>query len=131
MKGKITVKGIDISYKRINSDDYISLSNIARARENEYPSDVIRNWLRTYRTIGYLGVWERLYNPDFNSVEYERVKEEAPENGFVMTPKRWVDTTNAIGIIPSMGKYADIYAHKDIAFKFASSFLLISVQNMV
>ena len=116
----MSVKGIDITYKRINEDDYISLSSIARFREQEYPSDVIRNWLRTYRTIEYLGVWEQLYNPDFNSVEYNRVKDEAPENAFTMTPKRWVETTNAIGIIPSMGKHAEIFAHKDIAFKFAS-----------
>ena len=116
----VSVQGIDVKYKRINEKDYISLSDIARFREGEYPSDVIRTWLRTYRTIEFLGIWEKLHNPNFNSVEFDRVKDEAPENGFVMTPKRWVETTNAIGIIQSMGKYADILAHKDIAFKFAS-----------
>ncbi|MDR3293136.1 MAG: KilA-N domain-containing protein [Clostridiales bacterium] len=92
---------------------------VAKGFENN-PSHVIANWMRTYRAIEYLGLWEMLYNPDFNSLEYERVKTEAPENGFVMTPKRWAETTGAVGIIPSMGKYAEIYAHKDIAFKFAS-----------
>ena len=114
------VKGISIKHKNINKNDYISLSDIARFREGEFPSDVIRAWLRTYRTIEFLGIWEQLHNPDFNSVEFDRVKTEAPRNGFIMTPTRWVETTNAIGIIQSMGKYADILAHKDIAFKFAS-----------
>ena len=117
---QIEVQGIEINYKRINEDDYISLTDLARFRESEYPSDVIRNWLRTYRTIEYLGIWEQLYNPAFNSVEFHRIKSEAPENAFVMTPTRWVETTNAIGIIPSRGKYATVFAHKDIAFKFAS-----------
>jgi len=119
MTAQFEVKGISIKHKRLNENDYMSLSDIARYREGEYPSDVIRNWLRTYRTIEFLGIWEKLHNPDFNSVEYERIKSEAPENGFVMTPKRWAETTFAIGIVSSMGKYADILAHKDIAFKFA------------
>jgi hypothetical protein len=116
----ITVKGIDVKIKGVDSADYFSLTDIARQREGEFPSDVIASWMRTYRTIEYLGIWEQLYNPNFNSVEFNRVKQEAVENGFIMRPKRWAETTNAIGIIPSMGKYAEIYAHKDIAFKFAS-----------
>ena len=105
------VNGIDIKIKYINTDDYISLTDMARKREGEFPSDVISTWMRTYRTIEYLGLWEQLYNPDFNSVEFNRVKTDAQENAFIMRPKRWTETTNAIGIIPSMGKYAEIYAH--------------------
>ncbi len=85
---KIEVRGIAIKHKMIKEKDYISLSDIARFREGEYPSDVIRTWMRTYRTIEFLGIWEKLHNPDFNSVEFDRVKNEAPENGFIMTPKR-------------------------------------------
>jgi hypothetical protein len=103
-----------------NDMDYISLTDLAQKREAEYPSDVIGNWLRNYTTIEYLGLWEFLYNPNFNSLEFEGVKQRAGKNDFVMTPKRWAEKTNAIGIIPSMGKYAEIFAHKDIAFKFAS-----------
>ena len=113
-------KGYKSLSKKIKDEDYISLTDIARFRESEYPSDVVRNWLRTFRTIEYLGIWEQLYNPNFNSVEFHRIKNEAPENAFVMTPTRWVETTNAIGIVPSRGKYASIFAHRDIAFKFAS-----------
>ena len=121
MGAKFEVKGIAIKHKRLNENDYISISDIARFRENEYPSDVINDWLRNKHTIEFLGIWERLHNESFNSLEFERVDKEAGRNGFVMTPKRWCETVKAIGITSgSMGRYADTLAHKDIAFKFAS-----------
>ncbi|MDR2542287.1 MAG: KilA-N domain-containing protein [Treponema sp.] len=121
MNGKFEVKGISIKHKRLNENDYISISDIARFRENEYPSDVINDWLRNRHTIEFLGIWERLHNESFNSLEFERVDKEAGRNGFIMTPKRWCETVNAIGIASGgMGRYADTLAHKDIAFKFAS-----------
>ncbi|MCL2061753.1 MAG: KilA-N domain-containing protein [Firmicutes bacterium] len=122
MKGKkqTTVKGIEISYRRIEEEEYISLTDIARYKEAEYPSDVIGNWMRNRHTVEFLGVWEKLYNPNFNSLNYEGVDKEAGRNGFVLTPKRWIETVHAIGIKTSMGRYADTLAHKDIAFKFAS-----------
>jgi len=121
MNTKFEVKGISIKHKRFNENDYISISDIARFRENEYPSDVINDWLRNKHTIEFLGIWERLHNENFNSLEFERVDKEAGRNGFIMTPKRWCETVNAIGITSGgMGRYADTLAHKDIAFKFAS-----------
>ena len=120
MNNKMAVKGIEIAYKKIGDSDFISLTDIARFREAEYPSDVINNWLRNRNTVEFLGVWEKLYNEDFNSLEFEGVDKEAGRNGFVLTPKRWIETVNAIGIRASMGRYAETLAHKDIAFKFAS-----------
>jgi hypothetical protein len=117
---KMIVNGVEIKVKEADGADFISLTGLARQREAEYPSDVIGNWMRNRATIEYLGLWEKLYNPDFNSLEFEGVERKAGRNAFVMTPKRWAETTNAIGIIPAMGKYAEVYAHKDIAFKFAS-----------
>ncbi|MDR3021964.1 MAG: KilA-N domain-containing protein, partial [Clostridiales bacterium] len=105
---------------KVNNEDFISLSDIARFRESEYPSDVIGDWMRTRNTIEFLGTWEQLYNPDFNSLIFEGVDKEAGRNGFVMTPKRWIETVNAIGMKSNMGRYAETLAHKDIAFKFAS-----------
>ena len=101
-------------------NDYISLTDIARKREGEYPRYVIQNWMRAKSTISFIGLWERLHNDDFNCLEFEAIKNEAGENDFVMTPKRWIETTNAIGIVSKQGRYANTYAYKDIAFEFAS-----------
>jgi len=120
MKNTMTVKGVEISYKKINDDDFISLTDIARFRENEYPSDVIGSWMRSKNTVEFLGLWEKLYNSNFNSLEFEGVDREAGRNGFVLTPRRWIETVNAKGIVSGMGRYAETYAHRDIAFKFAS-----------
>jgi hypothetical protein len=116
----VIVDEVEIKYKKVNGEEYISLTDLARFRESEYPSDVIGNWMRNRNTVEYLGVWERLYNPEFNSLEFERVDKAAGRNSFVLTPKRWIETVNAIGMITSMGRYADTLAHRDIAFKFAS-----------
>ena len=97
-----------------------SVTDIAQKRENEYPGFVIQNWMRNKNTIEFLGLWESIHNPDFNYLEFEVIKKEAGFNGFVMTPKRWIETTNAIGIVSKQGRYANTFAHKNIAFEFAS-----------
>lgn len=101
-------------------NDYISLTDIAKKREGEYPGYVIQNWLRNKSTVAFVGLWEAIHNPQFNYIEFEAIKNEAGLNSFVLTPKRWVETTNAIGIVTKSGRYASTYAHKDIAFEFAS-----------
>ena len=121
IKDIIHADGIDISvYSEDLKNDYISLTDIARKREGEYPGYVIQNWLRNKGTISFVGLWESIHNPDFNYIEFEAIKNEAGLNSFVLTPKRWVETTNAIGIVTKGGRYAATYAHKDIAFDFAS-----------
>lgn len=122
IKDIIHADGIDISvYSEDLKNDYISLTDIARKREGEYPGYVIQNWLRNKGTISFVGLWESIHNPDFNYIEFEAIKNEAGLNSFVLTPKRWVKTTNAIGIVTKGGRYAATYAHKDIAFEFASA----------
>lgn len=118
---KMNINGLEITVvSQGNDDDYISLTDIARKKDGEYPSYAIQNWLRNKNTLQYLGVWENLYNPNFNSIEFDGIMEEAGSNGFIMTPKRWIEKTNAIGLRTKAGRYAATYAHKDIAFEFAS-----------
>lgn len=117
----IHANGIDISiYSEDLQNDYISLTDIAKKREGEYPGYIIQNWLRNKGTVAFVGLWESLHNSNFNCIEFEAIKSEAGLNSFVLTPKRWVETTNAIGIVTKGGRYAATYAHKDIAFEFAS-----------
>jgi len=104
----------------VNKDDYISLTDIAKYKENSEANEIIRNWMRNRNTIEFLGLWEHLYNPDFKPVEFDRFKNEAGLNSFTLRPQKWIETTNAIGIISKSGRYGGTYAHKDIAFEFAS-----------
>ena len=105
----------------INKDDYFSLTDIAKYKNPEDPRFVIQNWMRRIDTIQYLGLWEQLNNPNFNRVEFDTFRSEAGHNYFTMTPKKWIDGVNAIGIISKAGKYnGGTYAHKDIALQFAS-----------
>lgn len=105
----------------INKDDYFSLTDIAKYKNPEAPADVVKNWLRRKDTIEFIGLWEKLNNPDFNMVEFDQFKNEAGRNYFTMSPKKWIDGVNAIGIVSKAGKYnAGTYAHKDIALQFAS-----------
>ncbi|MDD3183921.1 MAG: KilA-N domain-containing protein [Anaerostipes sp.] len=121
IKEMIHANGIDINvYSEDFQNDYISLTDIAKKREGEYPGYVIQNWMRNKSTVAFIGLWESLHNSDFNCIEYEAIKNEAGANSFVLTPKRWTETTNAIGIVTKSGRYAATYAHKDIAFEFAS-----------
>jgi hypothetical protein len=100
--------------------DYISLTDIARYRNTQEPFAVINNWMRSRSTIEFLGLWERLCNPDFKPLEFERFRNEAGSNYFVLSPQRWIESTHAIGITAKSGRYGGTFAHKDIAFEFAS-----------
>jgi hypothetical protein len=99
--------------------DSSCLTDIARYKSDD-PTAVIGNWLRNRNTIEYLGIWESLYNPSFKPLEFEGFKKEAGLNAFTLSPTKWISTTNAIGILSKSGRYGGTYAHKDIAFKFAS-----------
>ena len=118
----IHADGVDISVVTTvgSEDDYISLTDIARYHNPELPGYVIQNWMRNRSTIEFLGLWEELNNPDFNCVDFEAIKQESGSNSFAMTPKKWIRDTHAIGIKSKQGRYAATFAHKDIAFEFAS-----------
>ena len=103
-----------------HKEDFISLTDIARHRDAERGDYIIQNWMRTRNTIEFLGIWEQLNNPDFNSIEFDGIKKQAGLNTFSLTPKRWVAATGAIGVVAKTGRYGGTYAHKDIAFEFAS-----------
>jgi len=117
---KINVKGRDIVIFSQKEEDYICITDIARYKNSDRTDDLIRNWLRNRNTIEYLGVWEQLNNPDFKPVEFDGFKKQAGLNSFTLTPRQWIEKTNAIGIISKSGRYGGTYAHKDIAFEFAS-----------
>ena len=118
----IHADGVDIAVVTSigNEDDYISLTDIAKYHNPELPGYVIQNWMRNRSTIEFLGLWEKLNNPQFNCLEFEAIKQVAGSNSFAMTPKKWIGDTGAIGIISKQGRYAATLAHKDIAFEFAS-----------
>ncbi len=116
----ISVKGASISVRPDAGQDFLSLTDIARYKNADHPDDVVKNWLRNRNTIEFLGVWERLNNPDFNPVEFDGIKKQAGLNSFVLTAKKWIEPTGAIGIRSSAGRYGGTYAHKDIAFEFAA-----------
>lgn len=116
---KIVVDNTSITVLRFKESDFISLTDIAKRKSDE-PSAVIGNWIRNRNTIEYLGIWETLYNPDFKLLEFEGFRKEAGLNAFTLSPLKWVITTNAAGICVKSGRYGGTFAHKDIAFKFAS-----------
>jgi len=120
-KEKITVQGTEIILFSHQKEDYISLTDMAKYKDTMEPSLVISHWMSTRYTIEFMGIWESINNPDFKPTEFSRVKTESGSNGYVMTPKRWAETTNAIGIFSKAGRYGGgTFAHKDIAFEFAS-----------
>lgn len=116
----ILVQGREITYISNQIHDYISLTDIAKYRNETDTFSVINNWMRSRSTIEFLGLWEKLNNPDFKPIEFERFKNEAGSNYFVLSPKKWIETTRSIGIISKSGRYGGTFAHKDIAFEFAS-----------
>ena len=121
IKETIHAKGIDIGIYTTNFEsEFISLTDIAKYRNEDDPRFVIQNWMRNRNTIEYLGVWEKLHNPNFNRVQFEAVKNEAGLNRFVMTPTKWITQMNAIGIASKAGRYGGTYAHSDIAMSFAT-----------
>ena len=115
------VKENKIHVIRINNQEYISLTDLARSVNADSPADVVKNWLRNKETISFLGVWEELNNKNFKLVEFDQFKNEAGRNAFTMSPQKWIKNTNAIGIVSKSGKYGGgTFAHSDIAFEFAS-----------
>lgn len=118
---KITVKDIEINVTGIDDDSFVNITDIARIVNSEFPSYVVRNWMRLRATIDFLGIWEKLNNSSFNLTEFDQIRNESGSNAFVMTATKWVKETNAIGIKPSRGKYSEgTFAHRDIALEFAS-----------
>ena len=120
IKETIHAKGYDISiYTNDFQNEFISLTDIAKYKSDE-PNDVIKNWLRSKDTIEFLGLWESLHNPNFKPVEFDGFRKQAGANAFTMSPTKWIDGVNAIGIVSKAGRYGGTYAHSDIAFEFAS-----------
>ena len=123
-KGKIIAKGTEITVltKGIgdNDNDFISLTDIAKYKNADDAFIVINNWMRARNTIEYLGLWEQLYNSSFKPIEFDRFLHEAGANSFTLSPQKWVNSTNAVGISVKVGRGGGVFAHKDIAFKFAS-----------
>lgn len=119
----IHADGVDIAVVTTvgSEEDYISLTDMARRKNPIAPKDVVKNWLRLRSTIDFLGLWEELNNPNFKGVEFDSFKSHAGENSFTLSPQQWIKSTNAIGLISKSGRYGGgTYAHKDIAFEFAS-----------
>jgi KilA-N domain len=119
-KSVITVQGASISILKQDASDYISLTDIARYRNTQEPSSIINNWMRSRSTIEFLGLWEKLSNANFKPLEFDRFRNEAGSNYFVLSPQRWIEATQAAGITSKSGRYGGTYAHRDIAFEFAS-----------
>ena len=119
---KINVQNTEVTVINFEAKDYISLTDMAGAKENESrAADVIKNWLRNRYTIEFLGTWEMIHNPDFKVVEFDHFKMQAGLPSFVLSCSEWIEKTNAIGIIVKKGRYGGTYAHKDIAFEFGSA----------
>ena len=117
---KIIVKGSEISILHIDAEDFISLTDIAKHKDALNTDDIIKNWLRNRNTVELLGFWEQLHNPNSKPLEFEGFRKQAGLNSFTMTPKKWIESTNALGIISKSGRYGGTFAHRDIAFEFAS-----------
>ena len=114
---KITVKGIEIVTFKKNKSDYISLTDIAKYRGASETDDVIKNWMRNRSTIEYLGLWEKLNNPNFKPVEFDGFWTKSGSNNFVLSPTKWINATNALGLISKSGRNGGTFAYKDIAFE--------------
>ena len=136
MKNKIIVQDTEV---RLNSNDnnFISLTDIARYKDLKRSDYILQNWMRSKETIIFLGLWEKINNHHFNSIEFDGIKNQAGVNSFILTPKQWVEKTNAIGIVSKTGRYGGTYAHQDIAFEFASwisaefkLFLIVVLANL-
>lgn len=120
IKDTIHANGIDIGiYTTDFENEFISLTDIARYKSDE-PKDVIKNWMRSKDTLEFLGLWEQLHNSNFKGVEFDAFRNQAGSNAFTMSPSKWIDATNAIGIVSKSGRYGGTFAHSDIAFEFAS-----------
>ncbi|MET3124676.1 hypothetical protein AAKU67_004293 [Oxalobacteraceae bacterium GrIS 2.11] len=120
MKTKLQVLDQQVGTYTQNGIEYICITDIARFKNSDRTDDLIRNWLRNRNTIEFLGIWEQLNNPDFKPVEFDGFKKQAGLNSFTLTPKQWIESTGAVGLISKAGRYGGTYAQKDIAFEFAS-----------
>ena len=119
---KLKVQDVEISLATIDNQDYISLTDMAKGKNDEArAADIIKNWIRNRSTLEFLGTWEILYNPNFKVVEFDHFKKEAGLPIFTISVSNWVESTNAIGILSRKGKYGGTYAHKDIAFEFGAA----------
>lgn len=135
---KITVQEAEVTVVKLNNTDYISLTDMANAKESvSRAADIIKNWLRNRYTLEFLGTWETIHNPNFKVVEFDHFKTQAGLPSFVMSVSEWIEKTNAIGIVVQRGKYGGTYAHKDIAFEFGSAisvpfklYLITEFQNL-
>ena len=116
----INVQGTEISIYQGNNLEYISLTDMARFRDAERTNYIIQNWMRTRNAIEFCGLWENMNNPGFKSIEFDAFRNEAGLNSFTLTPQKWIESTNAIGLISKSGRYGGTFAHKDIAFEFAT-----------
>ena len=119
-KGKLIVGDTVVSFTRVEQGDFISLTDIARVKNSDEPKDVVKNWLRTRSTLEFLGLWEKINNPEFKGVEFDTFKTEAGSNSFTLSPSKWINATGAIGLKSSAGRSGGTFAHKDIAFEFAA-----------
>jgi len=117
---KIIIKGIEIVIFLKKESDYISLTDIARYKNEDRSDYIVQNWLRNRDTIEFLGLWEKINNPDFKSIEFDGFRQKSGLNSFSLTPKKWIESTNAIGLVSKKGRTGGTYAHKDVAFEFAS-----------
>ena len=119
-KKKLNVNEIEVVLYKQNEEEFISLTDMAKFRDSKRTNYIIQNWMRTRSTIEFIGLWEQLHNPNFKGIEFDAFRNESGSNSFTLTPKKWIETTNSIGIISKSGRYGGTYAHKDIAFEFAS-----------
>lgn len=117
---KIDVLSTQVAFYRHREEDFISLTDIARHKNSESTGLVISHWMSNRATIEFMGVWEKLNNPDFNVTEFRNIRNESGSNGFILSTKNWIEKTNAVGIEAKPGRYGGSFAHKDIAFEFAA-----------
>ncbi len=116
----IKVEKLDIVLYSKNNEDFISLTDMARYRDAERTNYIIQNWLRTRNAIDFCGLWEQINNPNFKRIEFDAFRNESGSNSFALTPQKWIEATNAIGMVSKSGRYGGTFAHRDIAFEFAS-----------
>ena len=116
----VNVQGTAITILTHKEDNYISLTDMARYKNAEATGLVISHWLSTRYTVEFMGIWEKINNPNFNVTDFSNIRNESGSHGYVLTSKQWIEKTNAIGIIAKPGRYGGTYAHKDIAFEFAT-----------
>jgi len=117
---KVIVLNKEVGFYQYHNEEYICITDIAKYKDPDRSDYVIQNWIRSRNTVEFLGIWEQINNPSFNPIEFDGFRKQAGLNSFILTAKQWIEKTRAIGIISKSGRYGGTYAHKDIAFEFAS-----------